>query len=131
MAQHLRSAQAALLAAVTAGADFAGIAATGVGKGTTWLLPAAAAVHDALQGDEPMRLRPVHLVLVPLASQGAPHENEGDEFLRSVCKSAMPHDHRMPRALFVSRGGTVDVVRSATRAASIMRSLLLGFVHKG
>ena len=124
MSRQLRSPQAALLAAVYAGGDFAGIASTGVGKSTTWLLPAAAAARDALQGDEPTALRPVHLVVVPLAAQGAPHETKGNEFLHNMCKSAMAcHSnglvyHRSPRALFVQRGGARDSVRPATRAVS-------------
>jgi len=82
----LRAAQAALLAAVHSGCDVLGIAATGAGKGTVWLLPVAAAACAALQGedDDAERslddLRPIDLVVVPLASQGEPHEAEACHF---------------------------------------------------
>ena len=78
----LRSSQAWLLEAVHGGSDFVGVAATGAGKSTVWLLPAAVAACALLRsGMDDTSCPPLEaLVIVPLASQGPAHEAEADDF---------------------------------------------------
>ena len=134
----LRAAQAALLAAVHSGCDVLGIAATGAGKGTVWLLPVAAAACAALQGedDDAERslddLRPIDLVVVPLASQGEPHEAEACHFFDACCSPSNPpsatHGRPMfhcPRALFVRRGGPQKEVAAGKAAGPSLQEAVV------
>ena len=81
-----------MLAELSSGKDFVGVAATGSGKSTVWLVAAAAAVRDAMQsGDWSAAPRPLEaLVLVPLASQGGPIEEEADDFLWKAAWATCP-----------------------------------------
>ena len=88
-----RSAQTWLLEAVHRGRDFTGTAATGVGKSSVWLAPAAAehmsTLLEHLEGStSDTFMPPVQLVVVPLTAQGLPHEAEGCDFLRDAALTA-------------------------------------------
>ena len=123
----LRSPQASLLAELNSGKDFVGVAATGSGKSTTWLVAAAAAARNAMQSGDDWSAapRPLEaLVLVPLASQGAPIEAEADAFLWRACLGVMApaNEHgrariRAPRALYVDRGANAP--RPAAPASEV------------
>jgi hypothetical protein len=122
----LRSSQASLLAELSGGNDFVGVAATGSGKSTAWLVPAAVVARAAMQSGDWSRgaLRPLDaLILVPLASQGSPIEEEADAFLWKACLDVMPaNEHgrarlRAPRAVYVNRGANAP--RPAARAPEV------------
>ena len=107
--------------------DFVGVSATGSGKSTCWLLPAAVDAVAVLEGDGPFnRLHPLRLVVVPLASQGPGLQAEADEFLWRACFAARqkrsererPETVLPPRAVFVDRKGDLGPKAKGGPAAS-------------
>ena len=104
-----------LLSELASGGSFLGVSATGSGKSRVWLIPAAADACAALLSSARETLAPVDVVVVPTASLGASHEDEGDEFLLAAAKRAVNASRastgglhpspiiRYPRALYVER----------------------------